>query len=52
LQAQRDKSTDARIADVCIGTSAAPSYFPPYFFKTTVDFNLADGGLAANNPVS
>ncbi|KAJ6854667.1 patatin-like protein 2 [Populus alba x Populus x berolinensis] len=50
LKAQRDKSTDARIADVCIGTSAAPSYFPPYFFKTTVDFNLADGGLAANNP--
>ncbi|KAG6738330.1 hypothetical protein POTOM_057942 [Populus tomentosa] len=49
-KAQRDKSTDARIADVCIGTSAAPSYFPPYFFKTTVDFNLADGGLEANDP--
>nr|QEA68990.1 patatin-like phospholipase [Populus ussuriensis] len=50
LKAQRDKSTDARIADVCIGTSAAPYYFPPYYFKTKVDFNLADGGLAANNP--
>jgi patatin-like phospholipase/acyl hydrolase len=52
LQAKREKSTDAGIADVCIGTSAAPYYFPPYNFRTTVDFNLADGGLAANNPVS
>lgn len=50
LKAKREKSTDAGIADVCIGTSAAPYYFPPYNFKTTVDFNLADGGLAANNP--
>ncbi|KAL9381812.1 hypothetical protein Peur_024847 [Populus x canadensis] len=50
LKAKRDKSTDAGIADVCIGTSAAPYYFPPYNFKTTFDFNLADGGLAANNP--
>ncbi|KAG5224079.1 hypothetical protein OIU76_024039 [Salix suchowensis] len=50
LEAKRDKLKDARTADVCVGTTAAPSYFPPYFFKTTVDFNLADGGLAANNP--
>ncbi|KAG6737383.1 hypothetical protein POTOM_058900 [Populus tomentosa] len=50
LKAQRDKLKDARIADVCIGTSAAPYYFPPYYFRTNVDFNLADGGLAANNP--
>ncbi|XP_011008811.1 PREDICTED: patatin-like protein 2 [Populus euphratica] len=50
LKAKREKSTDAGIADVCIGTSAAPYYFPPCNFKTTVDFNLADGGLAANNP--
>ncbi|KAJ6744353.1 PATATIN-LIKE PROTEIN 2 [Salix purpurea] len=50
LKAKRDKSMDARTADVCVGTSAAPSYFPPHFFKTTVDFNLADGGLEANNP--
>ncbi|KAJ6951522.1 patatin-like protein 2 [Populus alba] len=49
LKAKREKSTDG-IADVCIGTSAAPYYFPPYYFKTNVDFNLADGGLAANNP--
>ncbi|KAJ6349304.1 hypothetical protein OIU77_006815 [Salix suchowensis] len=50
IAAKRDKLKDARTADVCVGTTAAPSYFPPYFFKTTVDFNLADGGLAANNP--
>ncbi|KAF9661054.1 hypothetical protein SADUNF_Sadunf19G0028000 [Salix dunnii] len=50
LKAKRDKSKDARTADVCVGTTAAPSYLPPYFFKTTADFNLADGGLAANNP--
>ena len=41
------------LSEVCIATSAAPYYFPPYYFKTSAkDFNLVDGGVAANNPVS
>jgi patatin-like phospholipase/acyl hydrolase len=43
---------DAPLADVCRATSAAPYYFPPYHFKTSKPFNLVDGGVAANNPVS
>ncbi|XP_056169998.1 patatin-like protein 2 [Syzygium oleosum] len=47
---------NARLADVCIGTSAAPTFLPPYSFKTrdkngeTRRFDLIDGGVAANNP--
>jgi patatin-like phospholipase/acyl hydrolase len=49
---------DALLSDVCIGTSAAPTYLPAHFFQTrdeasgkTRDFNLIDGGVSANNPV-
>ncbi|KAL5821646.1 hypothetical protein ACOSQ3_023528 [Xanthoceras sorbifolium] len=47
---------DAKLSDICIGTSAAPTYFPAYYFKNqdkhgnTREFNLIDGGVAANNP--
>ncbi|XP_030440845.1 patatin-like protein 2 isoform X2 [Syzygium oleosum] len=47
---------NARLADVCIGTSAAPTYLPAHYFKTkdesgqTRRFDLIDGGVAANNP--
>ncbi|CDP07844.1 unnamed protein product [Coffea canephora] len=47
---------DALLSDICIGTSAAPTYFPVHYFtnqddKGNVwDFNLTDGGVAANNP--
>lgn len=47
---------DAFLADVCIGTSAAPTYLPAYYFETkdstgnTESFNLVDGGIAATNP--
>ena len=43
---------------MCIGTSAAPTYFSPHYFVTKdADgsmhrFDLIDGGVAANNPVS
>lgn len=50
LKAKRDRSMDAPLADVCRATSAAPYYFPPYYFKTSKPFNLVDGGVAANNP--
>ncbi|XP_058097065.1 patatin-like protein 2 [Magnolia sinica] len=49
-------SLNALLSDICIGTSAAPTYLPAHFFQTkdlqgkTRDFNLIDGGVAANNP--
>lgn len=48
---------DALLSDICIGTSAAPTYLPAHYFKTkdgegnVKEFNLIDGGVAANNPV-
>ncbi|XVE89963.1 hypothetical protein DITRI_Ditri20bG0038600 [Diplodiscus trichospermus] len=55
LKARRDDSEDAPLADVCISTSAAPYFLPPYYFeiktsKGSKKFNLVDGGVAANNP--
>ncbi|XP_040369835.1 patatin-like protein 3 isoform X3 [Rosa chinensis] len=46
---------NAQLSDICIGTSAAPTYFPAYYFENhqqgkTEEFNLIDGGVAANNP--
>lgn len=47
---------DAKLSDICIATSAAPTYFPGYYFRNKdaqgkwEDFNLIDGGVAANNP--
>ncbi|KAE7999594.1 hypothetical protein FH972_004002 [Carpinus fangiana] len=47
---------DAALADICMGTSAAPTYFPAHYFRNQdthgnmQDFNLIDGGVAANNP--
>ncbi|KAK8931160.1 hypothetical protein KSP39_PZI016993 [Platanthera zijinensis] len=47
---------DANLSDICIATSAAPTYLPAYYFETKDSggnirsFNLVDGGLAVNNP--
>ncbi|XP_038716529.1 patatin-like protein 2 [Tripterygium wilfordii] len=47
---------DALLSDICIATSAAPTYLPPHQFKTNDsnggerEFNLIDGGVVANNP--
>ncbi|CAA2979692.1 patatin 2 [Olea europaea subsp. europaea] len=55
-QAIETPSLDARLSDICIGTSAAPTYLPAYYFKNQYkqsdvqEFNLIDGGVAANNP--
>ncbi|KAL6644654.1 hypothetical protein ACP70R_016262 [Stipagrostis hirtigluma subsp. patula] len=49
-------SKNALLADVCISTSAAPTYLPGHQFETKDKdgkpraFNLIDGGVAANNP--
>lgn len=48
---------NARLSDICIGTSAAPTYLPAHHFQNKdkdgiiKEFNLIDGGVAANNPV-
>ncbi|XP_078156831.1 patatin-like protein 2 [Carex rostrata] len=55
-EAFADASKDALLSDVCISTSAAPTYLPAHHFTTkdrfgkTRSFNLVDGGVAANNP--
>lgn len=49
---------DALVSDVCISTSAAPTFLPSHYFKNTDsngnerEFNLVDGGVSSNNPVS
>ncbi|XP_077209773.1 patatin-like protein 2 [Tasmannia lanceolata] len=49
-------SLDALLSDICISTSAAPTYLPAHYFQTAdsecnvTEFNLIDGGVAANNP--
>ncbi|XAR48324.1 hypothetical protein NMG60_11031099 [Bertholletia excelsa] len=44
-------SLDSLLSDICIGTSAAPTYFPPIYFKNEeTEFNLIDGGVAVANP--
>nr|CAB3483261.1 unnamed protein product [Digitaria exilis] len=54
--ARDDVSKDALLSDVCISTSAAPTYLPGHQFETNDKdgkpraFNLIDGGVAANNP--
>ncbi|XP_076959300.1 patatin-like protein 3 isoform X1 [Bidens hawaiensis] len=51
FQVPRQPSMDAQLSDICIGTSAAPTYLPGHYFKNgDQEFNLIDGGIAANNP--
>ncbi|KAL8117589.1 hypothetical protein AgCh_015463 [Apium graveolens] len=55
-EARANTSRNACLFDVCLGTSAAPTYFPAHKFATTYEdgrirtFDLIDGGIAANNP--
>ena len=57
-QGNEDVSKNALLSDICLGTSAAPTYLPAYYFETKYDngqtcsYDLIDGGVAANNPVS
>ncbi|CAH9124611.1 unnamed protein product [Cuscuta epithymum] len=54
--AKANPTKNALLSDVCISTSAAPTFFPPYYFETrdavggVNSFNLVDGGIAAGNP--
>ncbi|KAL4333817.1 hypothetical protein GQ457_07G025660 [Hibiscus cannabinus] len=55
-QVKKKPILDALLSDICIGTSAAPTYLPAHYFKNEDDkgnmkeYNLIDGGVAANNP--
>uniref|UniRef100_A0A5B6ZKA4 Patatin n=1 Tax=Davidia involucrata TaxID=16924 RepID=A0A5B6ZKA4_DAVIN len=54
--AKADVSKNALLSDICISTSAAPTFLPAHYFETkdangkTRSFDLVDGGVAANNP--
>lgn len=56
FEAKEHPSMNAKLSDICIGTSAAPTYLPAHHFQTkdkdgkVHDFNLIDGGVVANNP--
>ncbi|XP_010680489.2 patatin-like protein 1 [Beta vulgaris subsp. vulgaris] len=47
---------DAKLSDICIGTSAAPTILPSFYFQNafengkTREFNLIDGGIVSTNP--
>ncbi|XP_035833592.1 patatin-like protein 1 isoform X1 [Helianthus annuus] len=52
FQVAREPSMDAQLSDICVGTSAAPTYLPAHQFQNgDREFNLIDGGITANNPV-
>jgi hypothetical protein len=58
VQAKSMPLKNALLSDVCISTSAAPTYLPAHYFQTRDtgssgkerEYNLIDGGVAANNP--
>ena len=57
-EAKADPLKNAHLSDICISTSAAPTYFPAHFFNIEDplgkvphrEYHLIDGGVAANNP--
>jgi len=57
MQMKMSTCLDAKLSDICISTSAAPTYLPAHNFKNQDsegnihEFNLIDGGVCANNPV-
>ena len=56
-KAKLSEADDYFISDVCMATTAAPTYFEPYYMQSYRDIYeakggifVADGGLVANNP--
>lgn len=56
IDAKESSLKNAKLSDICISTSAAPTYLPAHYFEVkdnqgkTRTFDLVDGGIAANNP--
>ncbi|KAK6152716.1 hypothetical protein DH2020_012355 [Rehmannia glutinosa] len=54
--AKENTYRNAKLSDICIGTSAAPTFLPAHYFETkdeqgnVTTYDLIDGGVAANNP--
>lgn len=58
VQMATEPTLDVLPSDICIATSAAPTFLPAHYFtkqdeqgKVIKEFNLIDGSVAANNPV-
>ncbi|KAI5439253.1 patatin-like protein 1 isoform X1 [Lathyrus oleraceus] len=56
-QIDAEPALDVKLSDICIATSAAPTYLPAHYFekkdeqgKVIQEYNLIDGGVCANNP--
>ncbi|CAL0311544.1 unnamed protein product [Lupinus luteus] len=56
-QLATEPALDVPISDICIATSAAPTFLPAHYFtkqdeqgKVIKEFNLIDGAVVANNP--
>ncbi|KAG6405523.1 hypothetical protein SASPL_133113 [Salvia splendens] len=55
-EARKSALANAKLSDICISTSAAPTFLPGHKFTTrdgkgnSRKYNLIDGGVAANNP--
>ncbi|KAL5190732.1 Patatin-like protein 3 [Glycine soja] len=55
-QIKNSPSLDAKLSDICISTSVAPTHLPAHNFNNqdsngkVHEFNLIDGGVCANNP--
>ncbi|MCI09445.1 patatin-like protein, partial [Trifolium medium] len=57
-QIKVEPTLDVPLTDICIATSAAPTYLPAHYFEKKDEqgaviktYNLIDGGVCANNPV-
>ncbi|KAM1048077.1 hypothetical protein ACFX1X_027593 [Malus domestica] len=56
IDAKESPLKNAKLSDICISTSAAPTFLPAHYFEVndnegrTRTFDLIDGGVAANNP--
>ncbi|CAI9110133.1 OLC1v1010109C2 [Oldenlandia corymbosa var. corymbosa] len=54
--AKANVTKNALLSDVCLSTTAAPTFLPPHYFETrdaqggVRTFDMVDGGVAANNP--
>ncbi|KAK4478167.1 hypothetical protein RD792_017449, partial [Penstemon davidsonii] len=55
-EAKKSVWLDAKLSDICISTSAAPTFLPGHEFTIKhengkeLEYNLIDGGVVANNP--
>ncbi|CAK8539752.1 unnamed protein product [Lathyrus sativus] len=56
-QIDAEPALDVKLSDICIATSAAPTFLPAHYFekkdeqgRVIQEYNLIDGSVCANNP--